>query len=269
MFLLMGKIDQQKISELVRSLIIGSDIMVLDSVSSTNTMLSEIASSNPGEGMVLIADEQTGGRGRAGKNWFSPSGSNIYMSVLFRPDIHPSYSPVFTFIASLALVKTLKGFNFVPEVKWPNDILINGKKVSGVLTEMRSKEGKLDYIIVGIGLNVNLTEELININLSGEVNKVTSLFLESGEKFGREQVASRLISVLDEYYLKFLRLGTHFIVADWTNKWGKLNEFVSINVSGKIVSGVVRKVDSYGYIYIEEPGGNLKKIVAGDMLFGN
>ncbi len=265
----MGKIDKQKISKLIRSLIIGRDVRVFDSVSSTNTVLSEIALSDPGEGIVLIADEQTGGRGRGEKNWFSPGGSNIYMSVLFRPDIYPSYSPVFTFIASLALVKTLKGLNFAPEIKWPNDILIKGKKVSGVLTEMRSKEDKLDYIIVGIGLNVNLTEELIKLNLSGEVNKVTSLFLESGKKFGREQVASRLISVLDEYYLKFMRLGTHFIVADWTNKWGKLNEFVSINVSGKVVSGVVRKVDSYGYIYIEKSGGELKKIVAGDMLFGN
>ena len=77
-----------------------------------------------------------------------------------------------------------------------------------------------------------------------------------------------MIGALDEYYLEFLRQGVHSIVADWTNEWGKLNEFISVDVSGEVLSGVVRKVDSYGYLYIEEPGGNLKKIIAGDMLFG-
>lgn len=265
----MSTISQQKISKLVKSLIVGSEVMVFDTVPSTNTTLAEMADSGSGEGMVVVADGQTGGRGRMGRDWFSPKGFNIYLSALFRPDIHPSYSPVFTFIASLSLIKTLRDFNFSPEIKWPNDVLIDGKKVAGVLTEMRLKQDKLDYVVVGVGLNVNLPEELIKTNLSSEADKVTSLYLESGNELSREHVASRLIGALDECYLEFLRQGVHSIVADWTNEWGKLNEFISVDVSGEVFSGIARKVDSYGYIYIEEPGGNLKKIIAGDMLFGD
>lgn len=261
--------NEKKIREFVKSLIVGKDIMVLDSVSSTNTKLAELASSEFNDGMVLLSDFQTAGRGRMGRHWFSPDGLNIYMSVLFKPDIHPHYSPVFTFIASIALVKTLRYLNFIPVIKWPNDILINRKKVSGVLTEMKSMGDKLDYIIVGIGLNVNMTKEFVEKNLPSDLDKITSLLMENGNEFDREYVASKLISYLDECYLKFLRQGVYSVVADWTNEWGKLNEFVSIDVSGKIISGVVRKVDSHGYIYIEKTNGSLEKIIAGDMVFSS
>ena len=217
----------------------------------------------------MISDAQTGGKGRMDREWFSPGGFNIYMSVLFQPEIQPYYSAVFTFIASLAIVETLKYLGFSPAIKWPNDVLINQKKVSGVLTEMKSKGDKLDFIVVGIGLNVNMTKEIIDVNLPDVANRVTSLYIENGNEFNREYVLSKLINSLDKYYLKFINNGIHSIIADWTTEWGKLNENISIDISGKVVSGVVRKVDSHGYIYIEKSDGILEKVIAGDTIFND
>ncbi|MGI9534627.1 MAG: biotin--[acetyl-CoA-carboxylase] ligase [Thermodesulfobacteriota bacterium] len=148
----MNIIDKNKLIEHIESDLIGNEVIVLDSVSSTNTKMSELVSNNINEGTVLISDKQTGGKGRMGREWFSPPGCNIYMSVLFEPEILPDFSPVFTFIASLAIVETLKHFDFKPEIKWPNDVLLSQKKVSGVLTEMKSTGKRLDFIIVGMGL---------------------------------------------------------------------------------------------------------------------
>jgi len=261
------KIDKKKVEEFTETSIVGKELIVVESVSSTNTKLAEIISSETEEGTVLVSDAQTGGKGRLGRKWFSPGGTNIYVSVFFEPEIQPNYSPVFTFIASLALADTLKFFDFTPEIKWPNDILINNKKVSGVLTEMKLKGDKLDFIIVGIGLNVNMTKDIIAQSLPEEKEKITSLYIENGNEFNREYVLSKLINSLDRYYLKFLREGIHSIVAEWTIEWGKMNEMISIDVTGEIVTGIVRKVDSYGYIFIEKPDGSLEKVIAGDTLF--
>ena len=265
----MNKIDKNRLKEFEDTVIVGRDLIVFDTVTSTNSRLAELASEQIEEGAVLISDTQTNGKGRLDREWFSPRGSNIYMSVLFQPELQPDYSAVFTFIASLAIVETLKYFDFTPAIKWPNDVLINQKKVSGVLTEMKSKGDKLEFIIVGIGLNVNMTKEIIELNLPNEISRITSLYIENGNEFNREYVLSKLISNLDKYYLKFIRDGIHSIVADWTSEWGKLNEIVSIDKSGKIVSGIVRKVDSYGYIYIEKSDGDLEKVITGDMIFNN
>lgn len=265
----MSIIDKNKVNEFTETLIVGKNVIVLDSVSSTNSEMAERVSKKLDEGTVLISDTQTRGKGRMGRGWFSPGGFNIYMSVLFEPEIQSSYSPVFTFIASLALVRTLECFGFTPVIKWPNDVLINQKKVSGVLTEMKSTGDRLDFVIVGIGLNVNMTQEIIELNLPDEFNKITSLYIENGNEFNREYVISILINNLDKYYLKFNSEGIHSIIAEWTTEWGKLNEMISIDISGEIVSGIVRKVDSTGYIYIEKSDGKLEKVIAGDIIFNN
>ena len=190
----MSSIEKEKVNEFIKTEIVGKDVIVFDTVSSTNTKLAELASQKHNEGTVLLSDSQTGGKGRMGREWFSPGGVNIYMSVLFEPEIQPSYSPVFTFIASLAIVETLKYFDFEPKIKWPNDVLINQKKVSGVLTEMKSTGDKLDFIVVGIGLNINITKEIIKTALPDEVSKITSFYIENGNEFNREYVTSKLIN---------------------------------------------------------------------------
>jgi len=254
-----------KIKENLSTKIVGKELIYNESVESTNKLLFEQAEKVLKDGTVFIADEQTGGKGRLGRSWYSPGGVNLYLSVLLCPEINPQNSAVFTFIASLALQKTLQDLNISSQIKWPNDLLIKTKKVAGVLTEMKNEGNSLNFIIVGIGLNINLSIESINENLATISSSVTSLSIEKNTLLEREEVAVKLIGFLDDYYLRFKYEGINSIVAEWSNSWGKLNEKISVKVENKIYSGIARKVDNYGFLYIEDDKGNLEKIIAGDI----
>ena len=260
--------NESILSNLIDTKIVGNKLVVIKEVGSTNEQLKVYAEQGYEDGSVLIAGKQTEGKGRLSRSWFSPEGLNIYLSVIFKPEISPENSAVFTFIASLALTDTLEKLNFIPAIKWPNDILINNKKVSGVLTEMKCKNGKKpDFLVVGIGLNVNMEEDLIVKNLSDVAHKVTSLMIESGQRFRLEEIAAKLINSLDRYYIKFYVDGIDSIVAEWAVKWGKINESIVIDIDGKSYSGIARKVDANGFIYIEDENGMLNKIITGDLVF--
>jgi len=259
------KMDIARIKKKINTRIVGEELIYYESVESTNRLLFELADKGLEDGTVLISDMQTGGKGRLGRNWFSPGGVNLYLSVLLRPEVSPENSAVFTFIASLALVKTLDELDIRSQIKWPNDLLINNKKVAGVLTEMKNNGDKLNFIIIGIGLNINLSEKSINENLTDISNYVTSLSIEKNSSLDREKIASDLISYIDHYYLKFNAEGINSIVAEWSNRWGMLNEKVSIKVDNNIISGIARKIDSNGFLYIEDNKGKLEKVIAGDI----
>ena len=244
---------------------VGNELIYYESVESTNKLLFEQAEKGAEEGTVLIADAQTGGKGRLGRTWFSPGGVNLYLSVILRPDVNTQNSAVFTFIASLALVNTLDLLNINSTIKWPNDILINSKKVAGVLTEMTSEGVDLNFIIIGIGLNINLSKESIDENLPEISESVTSLSIERNNTIDREKVAEILIHNLDNYYLQFKTEGINSIVAEWSNRCGLLNKMISVKVDNKIISGIARKIDNNGFLYIEDNKGNLEKIIAGDI----
>lgn len=253
------------IIEKLNTTIVGNELIYFDSVESTNRLLFEMAEMGTEDGAVLISDGQTGGKGRLGRQWFSPEGVNLYLSVLLRPQVNPENSAVFTFIASLALVKTLDDLNVSSKIKWPNDLLINQKKVAGVLTEMKNEGNKPEFIIIGIGLNINLKDDQIKKNLPDISDSVTSLSIEKNAEINREDVAVKLISHLDEYYQQFNIEGINSIVAEWSNRWGMLNEEIAVKVDNNIVRGIARKVDNYGFLYIEDDKGNLQKIIAGDI----
>jgi len=255
----------ENIRKLLISGIVGKNLIYYETVKSTNSLLFELADNNLEDGSVLIADTQTGGKGRLGRSWFSPKGVNLYFSVLLRPEVSPQNSAVFTFLASLALAETLDELNISCRIKWPNDILIGNKKVAGVLTEMKNDGNSLNFIVIGIGLNINLSKELIDDNLKVISDSVTSLSIESGRNLNREEIAAKVIINLDKYYLKFINEGINSIVAAWVTRWGMLNENVSVKVDKEIINGIARKVDTYGYLYIEDADGRLNKIIAGDL----
>ncbi len=257
--------DINKVKLNIDTSVVGENLIYRESVESTNELLYEFAENGGEDGTILISDTQTGGKGRLGRNWYSPGGVNLYLSALLRPEVNPLNSAVFTFIASLALLKTLDALNISSQIKWPNDLLINNKKVAGVLTEMKNEGNKLEFIILGIGLNINLSLENIKENLPEISDSVTSLSIEKNIVLDREEVASKLICLLDEYYLQFKSEGINSIVAEWSNRWGMINQNISIKVDNEIISGIARKVDNQGFLYIEDSYGNLEKIIAGDL----
>jgi len=260
-----------EISEIKKHLnaeIVGEKLFVYGEVDSTNDVLLGLM----GEGMatdgtVIVSDSQTAGRGRLGRRWVSPAGSNLYLSALFCPEISSQESSVFTFLASCALVDVFSGYGVDAAIKWPNDILVDGKKISGVLTELGTSDGAVDYLVIGIGVNLNLPEEFIHREMEDISEKTTSLSILLGEEISRERFCAELVTALDRLYGEFRRRGTQAIVDTWIKRWGFLGKEISVDVSGKVISGVVERVDANGFLYLRTDKGDLRRVITGDTVF--
>ena len=174
-------------------------IIYYKQLDSTNTKLTELAREGADHGTVVVADAQTAGKGRRGRTWESPAGENIYMSVLLRPTFDASLAPMLTLCMAYSVAKVLeaKGFEDV-KIKWPNDLVINGKKVCGILTEMQMNGSQIESVIVGVGINVNVQafpEELIS--------KATSLYLEGKRKINLEELIKEVVEEFFSVYGQF------------------------------------------------------------------
>lgn len=257
----------EKIRDSLNSEIIGNNILFFDELESTNDTLFKLGEEAAEDGTVIISETQTKGRGRLKRSWYSPAGMNLYTSILFRPKISVSESPVFTFIASLALMDSFESTGILPAIKWPNDIIVDGKKIAGVLTEMKAGKGYLvDFIVVGIGANLNMRSHHYR-DVEGVSDIATSAYEVLGYEVEREKFVRHLLESLEAHYAVFLDEGVHSIVANWTNRWGYINKYVKIDIEGRTAEGIVKKVDRTGYLYLETPDGDLEKIIAGDMVF--
>ena len=260
-----------EISEIKKHLsaeIVGEKLFVYDEVGSTNDVLRELIGDGlAADGTVVVSDSQTAGRGRLGRKWVSPAGRNLYLSALFCPEIPPQKSSVFTFLASCALVEVFSGYGVDATIKWPNDILVDGKKISGVLTELGTSDGSVDYLVIGIGVNLNLPEEFIHREMEDISEKTISLSMLLGEEVSRERFCAELIAALDRLYGEFRRRGTQAIVDTWIERWGFLGKEISVDVSGEVISGVVERVDGNGFLYLRTGEGDLRRVVTGDAVF--
>src|SRR6056297_1639751 len=161
---------------------IGKNILYFDTIDSTNKKAKGIAETSP-DGTVVISKEQTAGRGRLGRNWSSPKGSSLLISILLKPEIDPSKVSNITLVGAVALVKTLEDLGIEGLIKWPNDIIINGKKIAGILTEMSAEINQVNYIIMGIGVNLFVKTEEFHEDIS---HKAGSILSETGETIDRK-----------------------------------------------------------------------------------
>lgn len=239
-------------------------ICFLDETASTNAVLCGMGIEGAQEGSVVVADTQTDGRGRLGRRWVSPRGGNLFMSILFRPRLPVSLCPASTFMASLALGETLRAFGVEPEIKWPNDIIADGGKIAGVLSETESAGEFCDFIVIGIGVNINLTRGEMQTRMKGFSDSVTSVSEILGKRVDRGDFTAALIGNLFKQHGDFVSKGPDWTVARWAAEWGRLNRAVAINSNGEKIEGIARKVDAGGFLYLETPDGSLVKIVAGD-----
>ena len=178
-------------------------IRYYEQLDSTNTKVSELALEGAEHGTVVASGCQTAGKGRRGRTWESPAGDNIYMSILLRPGFKADRAPMVTLVMAYCVAKVLQENGFADvQIKWPNDLVLSGKKVCGILTEMHLEGAAIDYVVVGVGLNVNTTsfpEEL--------VDKATSLFLECGKLLNKEQLTVDIVETFMEMYDRFAEAG--------------------------------------------------------------
>ncbi len=193
-------VNYDEIKKILHTKIVGSRVIYFNSLESTNKTAKEIAAVN-NEGTVVVAEQQTKGRGRLGREWISPNRKGLYFSVILKPDTDPTKVAKLTLLGAAAVNRGLLDMGIQSQIKWPNDIVIKGKKVAGILTEMNCELGTINHIIIGIGINVNQSNEEIPYELR---DSATSLLIESNRAINRKELFAAVLNRLDEFYLDFI-----------------------------------------------------------------
>lgn len=180
---------------------VGCEILYFDSIDSTNTKAQELAEKGYPSGTLVVADKQIAGKGRRGRNWESPSGCGIFMTLMLKPDINPNNASMLTLVSALAVAKALADITGKDaKIKWPNDIVIDGRKVCGILTEMSAQFDYINNIVIGIGINVN------NSSFPEEISATASSLrlLSGGKKYRRAEIIEKIMEYFEKYYSIFL-----------------------------------------------------------------
>jgi len=232
-------------------------------IDSTNTVAMHLGEAGAPHGTVVLAEEQTAGRGRAGRSWTSEKSAGIYCSVLLRPAIPPAYAPVLTLVAGVAARDAAaEDMDALPDIRWPNDLIASSKKFGGILTEMRAEPDRVHYAVIGIGINVNQTK--MPEPLSGIA---TSLRIESGKSHSRLELLIRLLRQLDRYYNEFLAEGAAPIL----RRFAQVSSYfkgkrVRITTTGESFTGATAGLDPSGVLrVVRDDGRGTELVLAGDV----
>jgi BirA family biotin operon repressor/biotin-[acetyl-CoA-carboxylase] ligase len=229
---------------------------------STNRVAMELGYAGEPEGAVILAEEQTAGRGRAGRSWHSERAAGIYVTLLLRPKISPVQAPLLTMMAGLsahAAIQAQTGLQ--PDVKWPNDLILNGQKVGGILTEMHAEPTLVRFVIVGIGVNMNQE------TFPGELNRVaTSLRVETGKNQSRLELLVRLLREFETDYNRLLREGSSSVTERFTQVSSyALGKKVRVTNGNEIYVGVTAGLRPEGLLQVQREDGAVVTVFAGDV----
>jgi BirA family transcriptional regulator, biotin operon repressor / biotin---[acetyl-CoA-carboxylase] ligase len=241
--------------------ILGQSVYFFPSLESTQIYAHTLAKESAPEGAVVIADQQVGGKGRLGRPWHSPTGTGIWMSILLRPKLELHRCPQLTLLTAVAVVQAIhEQTGLEAGIKWPNDILLNGKKICGILTELNAEWGCINYIIIGIGINVNVAcfpEELKDI--------ATSLRIERGVEVKRVPLIQAILRHLEHLYQQYLTDGFRSIKPLWEQHAVSIGRRVIIRQSHKTMEGLALGIDDDGVLLVQNDQGEIEKIYSADI----
>jgi BirA family biotin operon repressor/biotin-[acetyl-CoA-carboxylase] ligase len=241
----------------------GRSIHHFHSMDSTNSMAYQLALQGAEEGEIVVAESQKKGRGRLGRKWFSPPLSNLYLSVILRPEIPPQQASLVTLMAAVATAGAIHKFSGLqPTIKWPNDILLKNRKVAGLLNEIHSEMDRIHFVVLGIGVNLNMDEKMF----SKEIRSLaTSLKREMGQSISRKAFLQTLLEELEMWYETFLKEGAPAVLKAWRDKAQIQGRPVKVTSFGEVLLGTAIDVDSDGALVLETKEGERKRVVAGDV----
>jgi BirA family biotin operon repressor/biotin-[acetyl-CoA-carboxylase] ligase len=234
----------------------------LPSIGSTNDEAAAWARAGAPAGAVVVADELTRGRGRLGRRWHSPPGESLYYSVVLRPPLPPHRVPPLTLAAGVAVAEALVGLDIVPQLKWPNDVLIDGKKVAGILTEMSSDLDRVHHVVVGIGVNLNtlaFPDELVAIATSAALAR-------GGAAVGRADFAASLSARLEHWFDHFVSDGTAAVTAAWKQHARFFGRRVRVTAGRDVLEGLAEDLDDDGALRLRLDDGRVTRIIAGEVI---
>ncbi len=243
--------------------IVGRDIQVFEETGSTNDVVERLARDGIGEGVVVFAETQTKGRGRLGRKWISPPRKGLWFSVLLRPDLRPVAATPLTVAAATALARAIRNqTGLEPQIKWPNDILLKGRKIAGVLTELSAELDRVKHVILGVGVDVNLVAS----DLPADLRKLaTSLRIETGRNFRRADLAAAILTELDHDYARLRKGGFAGIAEEWGQQCTTLGQHVRIETGGRVLQGRAEALDEDGALLLRTDHGHLERVIGGDV----
>lgn len=228
---------------------------------STNRVAKELAAQGAAEGLVVISEEQSKGRGRLGRSWFSPPGEGIYLSMILRPSISPGDAPRITLLSGVALAEALLAQTPLDvHVKWPNDIFVGDRKLAGILTEISAEMDAIVYVVVGMGINVNIRQ--FPPELQG---KGTSVYLETGEPHSRLDLVRVFFKSFETYYERFLREGFRPVVNRCRELCHIMGQKVQVEAAGQKTVGHVLDIDEEGHLVLQDMAGGMHRIFSGSL----
>lgn len=256
-------IISEEISTGLRSKRIGINIVCLGETGSTNEDAYKLAEEGALEGTVVFAESQFRGKGRLGRRWESPQGVNLYCSIILRPPIPPVRAFQMTFLSSVAVARAIISTTSLnPFIKWPNDLIINNRKVAGLLNEMSGETDKINFIILGIGVNINMSSPQFPEGLR---HPASSLFLESGRPVKRTDFAKVLMEELDRLYDSYLSHGFAPVREEWLSLCNSVDREVMVAFHDQRIRGTAKGIDNEGALLVQLPEGKTERVLAGDV----
>lgn len=241
---------------------IGRNIYYFHTINSTNSKGKDMAYEEK-EGTLLLAEEQREGKGRLGRNWISPKGKGIWMSIILKPKVDPMKVARITLLGAAAVHKGLEDMGIKSQIKWPNDILINGKKICGILTEMSGELNLINYVIMGIGINVNLDEENIPEDLK---DKATSIKICQGEEINRKQLLANILNEFERLYIDFIDKGsTSEAIKICRENSSLIGKEVKVIRGDEVRLGKALDINEEGELVVEFENGVVENIYSGEV----
>lgn len=251
------------LTRLGKTRVVGRDIRVFQETTSTSDVAEKLARDGVKEGVVVFAESQTKGRGRLGRRWLSPPGKGLWFSVLLRPDLRPQEATQLTIAAATALRRAIQiETGLSPDIKWPNDILIRGRKVAGILTELSAELDRVKHVLLGIGVDVNLTAGELPIELR---RSVTSLKAETGKSVFRPALAVAILRELDADYARVCGGQFAGVAEEWARFCTTRGEEVTIVMGERRVRGRAEALDEAGALLVRTEHGHLERVIGGDV----
>ena len=255
-----GIYNETTITDQIHTKWAGKTVHFARETDSTNLWIKRLAKEGAPEGTLALAEFQSAGRGRLGRSWEVPEGTSVMMSILLRPKFEPQYAPTLTLVMGMAVAKAVKKLGFDVSIKWPNDVVVSHKKICGILTEMGVRDGKIDYAVIGVGINVNIREFPEEM-----ADKATSLYLESSKEFDRSQIPGLVMEAFEEYYEKFAATcDLSGLKEEYESILANYNQPVRV-LAKEPYEGVARGITDGGELLVEKTDGTIVAVSAGEV----
>ncbi|TVY11647.1 biotin--[acetyl-CoA-carboxylase] ligase [Paenibacillus cremeus] len=243
----------------------GKTVKYYDQVDSTQTIAHALVQEGAAEGTLVIAEQQTAGRGRMGRKWHSPKGKGLWMSLILKPNLPLQLTPQLTLLFAVALCRTIRNVCSVEAgIKWPNDLLIHGRKISGILLESSAEDERLQHVVAGVGISVNLEKEDYPSEL---LSIATSLAIEAGHPIDRVELLCRFLLELEQLYGLYQEKGFGAIKLLWELLTVSLNRPIRCQTAQGVVEGISESIDDSGALMVRLPDGTLHRLYSGDVEF--